>query len=423
MNYNEALKYIHSVSWTFCKPGLERIKELCGKLDNPQKALKFIHVAGTNGKGSFCSMLSSVLKEAGYRVGTFTSPYVKVFNERIAINGEIISNDDLASITTKIQPVADNMEDKPTEFELITAIGFEYFRQNKCDYVVLECGLGGRLDSTNIIENTILSVITGIAFDHTSILGDTIPKIAKEKAGIIKANTPVLWCGSDDDAKAVIYEEAEEKNASFNVVKRNTLNIKEQTLEGTLFDFDELKDLHISLLGTYQIENATNVLNAVKLLRNQGLLISDNSIKQGLKKARWNARFEVISHTPLVIFDGGHNPQGVCEAVKSVKTYFGNEKLYAVTGVMADKDYEFIAEKISEIADKVFCLTPDNPRALSAKDYAMVFEKKGTVAIHFDTVENAIATAMKDALANNHKVLCLGSLYMYEEVINCVNSL
>lgn len=423
MNYNEALKYIHSVSWTFCKPGLERIKELCGKLDNPQKALKFIHVAGTNGKGSFCSMLSSVLKEAGYRVGTFTSPYVKVFNERIAINGEIISNDDLASITTKIQPVADNMEDKPTEFELITAIGFEYFRQNKCDYVVLECGLGGRLDSTNIIENTILSVITGIAFDHTSILGDTIPKIAKEKAGIIKANTPVLWCGSDDDAKAVIYEEAEEKNASFNVVERNTLNIKEQTLEGTLFDFDELKDLHISLLGTYQIENATNVLNAVKLLRNQGLLISDNAIKQGLKKAKWNARFEVISHTPLVIFDGGHNPQGVCEAVKSVKTYFGNEKLYAVTGVMADKDYEFIAEKISEIADKVFCLTPDNPRALSAKDYAMVFEKKGTVALHFDTVENAIATAMKEALANNHKVLCLGSLYMYEEVINCVNSL
>ncbi|MBO5357080.1 MAG: bifunctional folylpolyglutamate synthase/dihydrofolate synthase [Clostridia bacterium] len=423
MNYNEALDYIHSVSWTFCKPGLDRIKELCEKLGNPQKSLKFIHVAGTNGKGSFCSMLHEVLKESGYRVGLFTSPYIKEFNERIAINGESISNEDLAEITTQIQPIADSMQDKPTEFELITAIGFEYFKRKKCDYVVLECGLGGRLDSTNIIENTILSVITGIAFDHTAILGDTIPQIAREKAGIIKENIPVLWCGSDNEAKNVISNEAKCKNAPLYIVDRSTLNIKKQTLDGTFFDFDTYKDLKISLLGTYQIENAINVLNAVKILNGKGLSISDDAIKTGLEKAKWHARFEIISHTPLVIFDGGHNPQGVCEAVKSIKQYLGNEKLNIVTGVMADKDYNFIASKISEIADKVFCLTPDNKRALDAKDYALVYTKLGTKASYHQTVKEAVNEAIIDAQKNNKSILCLGSLYMYIEVINALKTL
>ena len=420
MNYNETLEYIHSVSWTFCKPGLDRIKELCEKLGNPQNNLKFIHVAGTNGKGSFCSMLHSILKEQGYRVGLFTSPYIKFFNERIMINGEPISNEDLASITEKIKPIADSMTDKPTEFELITAIGFEYFKNQKCDFVILECGLGGRLDSTNIIENSILSVITGIDFDHTAILGDTIPKIAYEKSGIIKENTPVLWCGNDNDAKEVILKESKIKNAPFYEVNRTSLKVQQQTLDGTVFDFDNLKDLKINLLGTYQIENATNVLNAAEALKNQGYQITDTAIKNGLEKAKWHARFEIISHTPLVIFDGGHNPQGVCEAVKSVKQYFGNEKLNIVTGVMADKDYNFIATKISEVALKVFCLTPDNPRALNAKDYATVFNNLGVNASYYNTVKEAVANAINDATLNNKSVLCLGSLYMYNEVINSI---
>ncbi len=423
MNYNEALEYIHSVSWTFCKPGLDRIKELCNKLGNPQNSLKFIHVAGTNGKGSFCSMLHSILKEAGYRVGLFTSPYIKTFNERIAINGESIYDEDLAEITTQIQPIADSMQDKPTEFELITAIGLEYFKRKKCDYVVLECGLGGRLDSTNIVENKILSVITGIAFDHTAILGNTIPEIAREKAGIIKADVPVLWCGNDKEAEKVISNEAKTQNAPLYIVDRSTLNIKKQTLDGTFFDFDSLNDLKINLLGTYQIENATNVLNAVKILNSTGLNISYENIKNGLEKAKWHARFEIISHTPLIVFDGGHNPQGVCEAVKSIKRYFGNDKLNIVTGVMADKDYNFIASKISEIASKVFCLTPNNPRALNAKDYANVYTNLGIEASYHNTVSEAINSAKQDALKSKKAMLCLGSLYMYEEVINCINSL
>lgn len=420
MNYNEALEYIHSVSWTFCKPGLDRIKELTEKLGNPQNSLKFIHVAGTNGKGSFCSMLHSVLKEQGYRVGLFTSPYIKFFNERIAINGEPISNEDLAAITEKVKPIADSMTDKPTEFELITAIGMEYFKNKKCDYVVLECGLGGRLDSTNIIETSVLSVITGIALDHTAILGDTIPKIAREKAGIIKENTPVLWCGNDNVAKEVILKEAKIKNAPFYEVNRTSLKVQKQTLDGTFFDFDNLKDLQINLLGSYQIENATNVLNAIEILKNQGVIITDEAIKEGLNKAKWHARFEVISHTPLIIFDGGHNPQGVCEAVKSIKQYFGNEKLNIVTGVMADKDYNYIASKISEIASKVFCLTPDNPRALSANDYASVFNSLGAEASCYLTVKDAVSSAVNDALKNNKSILCLGSLYMYGEVVDSI---
>lgn len=420
MNYNEALEYIHSVSWIFCKPGLDRIRELTNKLGNPQNELKFIHVAGTNGKGSFCSMLHEILKEAGYMVGLFTSPYIVSFNERIAVNGEPILDEDLAEITSQIKPIADSMQDKPTEFELITAIGLEYFKRKKCDYVVLECGLGGRLDSTNIVENKVLSVITGIAFDHTAILGDTIPQIAKEKAGIIKESTPVLWCGNDKEAEQVIKDEAKAKNAPFYIAERNTLNVKNQTLDGTFFDYDALKDLKINLLGTYQIENATNVLNAVKILNSIGLSISNESIKNGLEKAKWHARFEIISHTPLVIFDGGHNPQGVCEAVKSIKQYFNSEKLYIITGVMADKDYKFIASKISEIASKVFCLTPDNPRALNAKDYAEVFNSLGINAEHFDTVEIAVQAAIKEATENKKAILCLGSLYMYGEVINSI---
>ena len=210
MNYNETITYIHSINWTFCKPGLDRIKGLCEKMGNPQNSLKFIHVAGTNGKGSFCSMLDSVLREAGYKVGLFTSPYIKEFGERIRFGGENISDKDLIEVTEFVRPIADAMSDKPTEFELITAIGFEYFKRKNCDIVILEAGLGGRLDSTNVINTPVLSVITGIALEHTEILGDTVEKIAAEKAGIIKTGVPVLFGGEDDSAHEVICKKAKE---------------------------------------------------------------------------------------------------------------------------------------------------------------------------------------------------------------------
>lgn len=416
MNYNEALEYIHKINWCFCNPGLERIRILCSKLGDPQKRLKFIHVAGTNGKGSFSAMLSNILSSAGYKTGLFTSPYIKVFNERMAINGEMISDEELAFLTEKIKPIADAMEEKPTEFELITALAFEYFSRNGCDYVVLECGLGGRLDSTNIIEAPVISVITGIALDHTAILGDTVEKIAGEKAGIIKSGIPCLWCGEDLSAEKVIRDKANELSSPFYKVEHSLSEIDSMDLTGTVMSYGAYKDIRIPLLGEYQVFNASNVLCCVDILNAQGIYISENSVREGLLKTKWPARFEIISEEPLVIADGGHNPQGVACAVESVKRYFKDKKMYVVSGVMADKDTDYISDKIGSVAKKVYCLTPDNPRAMSAKDYAALYLSKGIEAAYFDTVRDAVFAAMEDSIKTGVPVLCVGSLYMYLEI-------
>ncbi len=422
MKKEEAIEYIHSVSWTFCKPGLERIDELTKRLGYPQNSLKFIHVAGTNGKGSFCAMLSSVLREQGYRVGLFTSPYIKFFNERMQINGEPISDTELSVITEKIKPIADAMEDKPTEFELVTAIALEYFNAHGCDYVVFECGLGGRLDSTNIISTPVVTVITGVDLDHTSILGDTREKIAYEKAGIIKEGTPCLWCGEKDTTEEIVLKVAKEKNAPFYEVDRSRLKVKNATLDGTFFDFVPFSDIKINLLGNYQTINAANVISCVEILRKQGVKISDEAVRRGMEKARWQARFEVLCKSPVVIFDGGHNPQGVDSCVASFKMYFGDKKAIIVTGVMADKDYRYISGRIGEIAKEVFCITPNNPRALSADDYSREFERQGIRAHSCDTATAAVASAFSVAKATDTPLVCLGSLYAYSEISSAFES-
>ncbi len=410
MNYTEALEYIHSISWTFCKPGLDRIKELCEKLGNPQNELKFIHVAGTNGKGSFCAMTESILRQAGYKTGLFTSPYIKVFNERMRINGINISNKELAELTEIIKPVADSMTDKPTEFELITALGFMYFKKHNCDIVILEAGMGGRLDSTNIISTSVLSVITGIALDHVQFLGDTVEKIAEEKAGIIKKNTPVLYGGKDFSALKVIEEKA--KNNEFYTVDYSLLKVRDISLSGSVFDFDKRKNLYIPLLGKYQPENACIVLTAIDILKKYGFNICENSVLKGLGDVKWIGRFEIINKEPLVIFDGAHNAQGIESSVESIKGYF-KEKVYILTGVLKDKDYLFIAEKLSEVSEKAFVMTPENPRALNAKDYAEILEKNNVEAIPYNTVEEAYETAKEEAKKNNKPLIILGSLYTY----------
>jgi len=420
MNYSEALSYIHSINWTFCKPGLERIQNLCKKMGDPQNSLKFVHVAGTNGKGSFCSMLDSILREAGYKVGLFTSPYIKEFGERIRFDGENISDDDLVEVTKFVKPIADAMSDKPTEFELITAIAFEYYRRKNCDIVILEAGLGGRLDSTNVINTPVLSVITGIALEHTEILGDTVEKIAAEKAGIIKSGVPVIFGGEDDAAHDVISQKAQDMGSVYTRVDRSTLKIHKSDLEGTDLSFKNHDDLHISLLGTYQSVNASNVLEAVDALRNIGYNISESAVKSGLSKAKWCARFEIISKDPLIIYDGAHNPQGVDNAVASVKQYFGNTKVLVLSGVMGDKDFGYMASRISTVAERVFTVTPDNPRSLPAKKYAEVFESLGVPAVGIDSVQNAVKAAKAYAKEQNTALVCLGSLYMYGDVFKSV---
>ncbi len=413
MNYTQALDYIHGINWTFCKPGLERTAALCERLGHPERALRFVHVAGTNGKGSFCSMTASVLQAAGYKTGLYTSPFIRAFNERMQINGENIADDELAEITAYVRPFADGMQDKPTEFELITVIAFEYFRRHNCDIVVLETGLGGRLDSTNIIKAPLLSVITGIALDHTAFLGDTVEAVAAEKAGIIKNGVPVLFGGEDEAAAAVIKDTAATRSAAFYCTDYTQLHNIRATLDGTRFDYKERTDVAIRLLGLYQPKNAAVVLDAVDILRANGLEIPDTAVYAGLNAAVWHARFEIVGRDPLIIFDGAHNPQGIEQAVKSVKHYFGDEKVYLLTAVLKDKDYTEIAAMLSEIADKAFTMTPDSPRALDAKDYAKVLEGAGISSAAFDSIPAAYAAARDAAKADGKPLICLGSLYVY----------
>jgi dihydrofolate synthase/folylpolyglutamate synthase len=324
------------------------------------------------------------------------------------------------------------MEDVPTEFELITAIAFVYFARHNCDYVVLECGMGGRLDSTNVLtrESTVLSIITGIALDHTAFLGDTPEKIAAEKAGIIKEGVPVLFggvhapIGADDGAdavdplscEAVIRDVADRVGAPYVRVDCTKLQNVRCTLDGARLDYEQYNDLYIPLPGIYQPYNAATVLTALSLLRSRGVAVTDAAVREGLAAVRWAGRFEILSQKPLLISDGGHNPEGIDAAIGSVKAYFGTEKIQLITGVMADKDYAYMVRRMSEVAMRVYTVRPDNSRALDAAAYADVFVENGIEAHGFETVHDAVFAAMADGARDGVATLCLGSLYMYGEV-------
>ena len=422
MNYTEALKYIHGISWTFCKPGLERITELCEALGNPQRELKFIHVAGTNGKGSTSSMLSEVLIRAGYWVGLYTSPYIYRFNERIKVMGEDISDSELCELCEKLKPITDKMTDKPTEFELITAIAFEHFKRCGCEVVVLEVGMGGRFDSTNIIRDPLLSIITGISLDHTAFLGDTTEKIAFEKAGIIKDGAPVIFGGEDEGALRVIEEVCCERGSRLYRPSYFEIKNGHTSLEGASFDYKNYKDVKLSLLGEYQLRNAAVVLEAVEVLREEGLKINTGAVLDGIFAARWRARFEIIHREPTVIFDGAHNPEGILAACESIKKYYPEGGVAVMTGVLADKDYKAIAKCISSVAGAVFTITPDNPRALSAEEYAEVLSSLGAAATACGCIKDALGAGMEYARSHGVPMFCLGSLYTYSAVIDALNS-
>ena len=332
------------------------------------------------------------------------------------VMGKNIPNDTLAEVTSYVRPIADAMADKPTEFELITAIAFEYFRREGCDVVVLEAGMGGRLDSTNVIRDPLLSVITGIALDHTAFLGDTVEKIATEKAGIIKDNAPVLFGGEDASAEAVIARIAGERGSRLYTVDYSKIENLTSGIYGSAFDFGELREVKIKLAGLYQPKNAASVLTAIDVLRTRGLDIPEAAVREGLAAARWPARFEVISESPLVIFDGAHNPEGITAAVESIKRYFGEEKVYLLSGVLKDKDYFYIAGKVAEVAERAFTLTPDNPRALSAEEYAQVLAQNGVNAKAYGSIREAFVSAKEAAREDGRALVCLGSLYTYTDI-------
>ena len=433
MTYTQALDFIHSTCWKGSRPGLERTIELTARLGNPQNALKFIHIAGTNGKGSTSAMLAAILQKAGYKVGLYTSPFIIRFNERMRIDGQDIPDGELAEITEFVKPHAEAMADTPTEFELITAIALVYFARHNCDYVVFEVGMGGRLDSTNIIspETVAVSVITGIAMDHTAFLGDTPEKIAAEKAGIIKAGVPVVFGGNHapvgslpssnalaaaESCARVIREKAAEVGAPYAETDHSKLANIRADLFGADFDFGERKDLHISLAGLYQPYNTATVLTVIDLLRERGLTIPEEAIREGLSSVKWPARFEILSRDPLIIADGGHNPEGIDAAIESVKTYFKDEKILLLTGVMADKDYDRMVARMGEVASRAFCVRPANDRALDPAKYAESFRAIGIPAEGYATVAEGVRTAAETAREERKALLCLGSLYMYGEV-------
>ena len=415
MTYTEALKFIHSVSWRGSVPGLSRIQALCDAMGNPERGLRFVHVAGTNGKGSTTAYLSSVLRAAGYRVGSFTSPYVRTFNERIAIDGKPVTNYMLASATETVRRYAEGLADKPTEFELITAIGFEIFRRKKCDVVVLEVGLGGRFDSTNVIPAPLCAVITGIAMDHMQLLGDTLAKIAWEKAGIIKAGSPVVTAALAPEADAVIAAEADACRAPRTVVRPDAIRVTAHSLCGITMDYGARRGLRTSLVGLYQPRNIALVCETVDVLRRRGLAIPEDAVRRGIAGTRWQARFELLSRDPVVIYDGGHNEEGVRAAVDTVKS-LALGKVVLVTGVMRDKAYEKMIPILAEVADCAYTLTPDNPRALPAAAYAAALRAHGVPAEAKDSVAAAVRAGVRIAKEKGEPLLILGSLYTYKDV-------
>ena len=416
MTYTQALEYIHSVTWKGSVPGTSRIEELAKRIGNPEKDLKFIHIGGTNGKGSTSAYLTAVLRAAGYKVGTFTSPYVRTFTERIAIDGAPVSNYMLASATEFVKPHAEAMADTPTEFELITAIGFEIFKRKKVDVVVLEVGLGGRFDSTNIIESPLASLITGISFDHTQLLGNTLAKIAWEKAGIIKNGCPTVCAKLASEAEEVIFSQAKEKASSVSLVAPEKIAVRSNTLDGIVMDYGEFKNLKTSLIGGYQPLNVSLVCEAVKVLRTRGLSIDDAALYTGIANAKWPARFELLSKNPLTVFDGGHNDEGVRAAIDTAKRVFGGKKVVLLTGVMADKSYSDMVKIIAPATEEVFTLKVDNPRALDAKSLAEVYKEAGIKATANDSIKASLAAAKKRAVELDLPLLILGSLYLYKDI-------
>lgn len=416
MNYPEAIQYLKGTNRAFCKPGTERVQALCAAVGDPQEMLPTVHVAGTNGKGSFCVILASLLTAAGFRVGRFSSPALCRINECITVNGREIDDDSFARLISRLAPAADGESDRPTEFEILTVAAFLYFKEQNCDYVILECGMGGLTDATNVVDRPLLSVITGISVDHTSFLGDTVEAIATQKAGIIKENCLALWCGSDLAAEAVIRSVAEAKNAPLYTVPRDTLIIRKADLSGTLFDFDGRTDLPLRLLGLYQADNAANALTALKIL---GITPDRKALCDGLFAARWPGRFELLSRDPVIIADGGHNPEGIVRALESIRVYFPGQKICFVSGIMADKDYPAAAASMAEVAGQVCCITPDNPRALPADEYAAVFRGLGIPAEGYGTVAAAVSAAAGSGLP----VVCLGSLYSYAAVSAAIRGL
>ncbi len=412
MDYEKALETIHKRLVFGSKPGLERIDGYLKVLGRPHKKLKYIHVAGTNGKGSTCTFIASILKNAGYKVGLYTSPYVLDFRERMQINGEMISKKELTQLvkdTLEATYLYEKENESLTEFEYITALAFKYFHENQCDIVVLETGLGGRFDATNVIKDKEVAVLTSISLDHTAVLGETLKQITEEKCGILKNKSRlVIYPIQEQEVLDTIFSKCEEKDISFIIPKHKKNKILSQELCSTKAEVEDIK-IKIPFAGIHQVYNAQTAINAVKLFNKK---IKDEDIKKGIREAFIPARMELLSEDPTVILDGGHN-EGCAKALDAfMKKHKGHKKATAIMGMMSDKDSISFLEKVAKHFKKIITVAPNNPRALSAEKLSELASAY-TVAQSAETVEQACEMAL---LEKSDMIFICGSLYLAAEI-------
>lgn len=396
MTYEEALEYINTYGWSKTRLGLDRTGELLKRLGDPQGRLKFVHAAGTNGKGSTCAMLESVLRTEGYRTGFYPSPYIQDFRERIQVSGKMIPRADLARLTQIVAAQADTMEEHPTQFELITAIGMLYFLEQKCDIVILEAGMGGLLDSTNIISAPEVAVICNIGYDHTEYLGNTLEEIAWNKCGIIKQGSSVV---SYDNVPGVM-----------KVIEDACIREKCRLYRAA----DEDPTYGIPLIGKHQKNNEKTVLAIIRALRDRGWNISDGSVRDGLAATKWPARFELLRDDPKFILDGGHNPQCAQALAETMGEYMPGEKAVFILGMLRDKAYREVIDIISPYAEEFITLTPASDRALTAGELVDEIRSRGMKAQSARDAKEAIGLAE----LTGRPTVAFGSLYMAGDIRN-----
>ncbi len=417
----QAIEYIHSFFWKGSVPGLSRTQELLRRMGDPQNRLKFVHIAGTNGKGSTASMLASVFTAAGYKTGLYTSPYINCFHERMQIGGKMIEDDELVEIVNFVKPHAEAMEDHPTEFELVTAIAMEYFARHACDIVMLEVGMGGELDSTNVISTPELAVICNIGLDHTDVLGSTLEEIAAAKAGILKGGDAVLYrCG--ERVEKVFEDRCAQTGTKLHKADFASIRPLFRGFEGQSFDWGERKGIEISLLGEHQLRNAAVVLTAVDVLKEKGWNISEEQLRHGLKTTAWPGRFELLRKDPIFIADGGHNPQCMAALAENIASFLPNRPVTALTGVMADKDFSDMYRLVAPYITRFVTVTPQNPRAMKAEELARVLEGFGKPVTACQTVAEGVKTAICQT-ERDGAVLAFGSLYMLGDIRKAVENL
>ena len=420
MDYQEVMEYIKEAGKFGSKLDLVRMESLAKRLGNPQNELQFIHVAGTNGKGSTAAYLSTVLREAGYRAGLYTSPFIYEFNERIQVDGLPVGDEELAEVMTQVREAARGMvaegQEHPTEFELITAAAFLYFKVRGCDIVVLEVGMGGRFDATNLIEKPLVSVITAIGMDHMEYLGDTLEKIAFEKCGIIKPRgVTVSYAMQPEQAREVIRRMASERENRLVECSLDGLELHSCGLDGNEFSYGGFDRLRVRLCGEYQVYNAVTALNVLRVLRERGLEISEEAVRSGLYKTKWPGRFEQIGDSPLFIVDGSHNLDGMRAFVRTTKKCLDGKPAVCIFGMLKDKEYQKCLQELSALSKQLVITRVDSPRTAEpeklAEAAAGLFEEIHCLADNGEAVRKAVKLAGKDGV-----VLAVGSLYMIDGI-------